>query len=161
MMLGLLASAFAPNANAAPLIVIMLIIPQVVLGGGLIPVPPKISQVTLTRWAFEPIMASTGAGSDVAADVCWALPEDVRNSMSMEDKAAHGCNCMGVNALREQSCNFPGLGKNYDAAIDQPEPVEPAALGDPPAEPVMPDPPAKPANPNDQVAMAQYLQALE
>ncbi len=111
MMLGLLASAVAPNANAAPLIVIMLIIPQVVLGGGLIPVPPKISQVTLTRWAFEPIMAALGAGSDVAADVCWALPEDVRNSMSMDDKVAHGCNCMGVNVLREQSCNFPGMGK--------------------------------------------------
>ena len=160
MMLGLLSSAFAPNANAAPLLVIMLLIPQIVLGGGLIPVPPRISQVTMTRWAFGAIMSATGAGSDVAADVWWALPEEVRKSMSMDDKAAQGCNCMGINALRPESCGFPGLGKNYDPAIDQPAPVEPAAIGDPPAEPLMPDPPAKPANPNDQLALAQYLQAL-
>lgn len=161
MMLGLLASALAPNANAAPLVVIMLIIPQVVLGGGLIPVPPTISRVALTRWAFEPVLASSGAGSDVAADVCWALPEDVRNAMTLEDKQAHGCGCMGVNALKESSCNFPGLGKNYNPAVDQPAPVEPAAIGNPPPEPVLPDSPAKPANQNDQVALAQYLQALQ
>ena len=40
--------------------------------------------------------------------------------MSLEDKQAHGCNCMGISALRESSCNFPGLGKYYDPAIDQP-----------------------------------------
>jgi len=160
MMLGLLASALAPNANAAPLVVIMLIIPQVVLGGGLIPVPPSISGVAITRWAFEPVVASSGAGSDVAADVCWALPEDVRNGMSLEDKAAHGCGCMGVNALREDSCNFPGLGTNYNPAIDEPAPIEPAPIGDPPPEPVMPEPPTKPTDQNDQVALAQYLQAL-
>ena len=160
MMLGLFASAVSPNANAAPLIVIMLIIPQVVLGGGLIPVPPKISQVTITRWAFESVLATTGAASDVAADVCWALPESVRNNMSLDDKAAHGCKCMGISALHEQTCNFPGLGKNYKPAIDQPAPVEPPSLGEPPPEPVLPDPPAKPADPNDQVALAQYLQAL-
>ena len=78
-MLGLFASALAPNANAAPLIVILLIIPQIVLGGGLIPVPPTISRVAITRWAFQNVIAGSGAGSDVAADVCWALSEDVRN----------------------------------------------------------------------------------
>ncbi len=161
MMLGLFASALAPNANSAPLIVILLIIPQIVLGGGLIHVPPTISRVAITRWAFQNVIASSGAGSDVAADACWALPEDVRNSMSLEDKQAHGCNCMGISALRESSCNFPGLGKYYDPAIDQPQPVEPAAIGDPPPEPVLPDPPAKPADPKDQVALAQYLTALQ
>jgi hypothetical protein len=114
----------------------------------------------LTRWAFEPLMAASGSGSDVAADVCWALPEEVRNNMDIDDKAAHGCNCMGLNVLREQTCLFPGVGKYYNPAIDQPAPVEPASIGDPPVEPVMPDPPAKPADPNDQLAMAQYLQAL-
>ena len=43
MILGLLASAIAPNANAAPLIVILFVIPQVVLGGALIPVPTTAS----------------------------------------------------------------------------------------------------------------------
>lgn len=161
MMLGLLASALAPNANSAPLVVILLIIPQVVLGGGLIPVPPSISGVAITRWAFEAVLASTGAGSDVAADACWALPESLRDAMTIEDKQAQGCKCMGVNALHEESCNFPGLGASYDPAVDQPPPVEPASVGDPPPEPVMPDPPAKPSDPNDQIALAQYLQALQ
>ncbi len=36
MMMGLLASAVSPNANSAPLLVILLIMPQIVLGGALI-----------------------------------------------------------------------------------------------------------------------------
>ncbi len=77
MMLGLFASAIAPNANAAPLIVILLIIPQVVLGGALIPVPEYVSAPTSSRWAFEAVVGISGIGSAVAADLCWALPEDL------------------------------------------------------------------------------------
>jgi hypothetical protein len=161
MMLGLVSSALAPNANSAPLIVIMLIIPQIVLGGALIPVPPSISSVTLSRWAFEGLMISGGAGSDVAADVCWALDEEVRDEMSLDDKLAQGCKCMGPNVLREESCNFPGLAKFYDPALDEPEPVEPADIGEPPPEPELPPEPAEPADPNDRIAVAQYLQALQ
>src|SRR5690606_3527110 len=43
MMLGLFASALAPNASSAPLMVIILMLPQIVLGGALIPVPGFIS----------------------------------------------------------------------------------------------------------------------
>ncbi len=162
MMIGLLASAIAPNANSAPLIVIMLIIPQVVVGGALIPVPPEVSAVTSSRWAFEAMVGITGLGSDVAADVCWtSLTKEEREDLTLEQKEQLGCRCMGLNALREASCNFPGLGEFYDPAIDQAEPVEPAALGDPPAEPVMPPAPEQPADPSDQVAMAVYLQALQ
>ena len=39
MMLGLFASALAPNASSAPLMVIILMLPQIVLGGALIPLP--------------------------------------------------------------------------------------------------------------------------
>jgi hypothetical protein len=35
----------------------------------------------------------------VAKDVCWALTPDVRNAMTLEDKLANNCNCMGVNLL--------------------------------------------------------------
>ncbi len=161
MMLGLLASAVAPNANAAPLIVILLIIPQVVLGGALIPMPASISAVTVSRWAFEPIVGITGLGSDVAADACWQLDKEIRDDMDLADKEARGCRCMGISALRETSCNFPGLGEFYDPAIDQPEPAEPAPIGDPPAQPRLPPAPQSPSDPTDQAAMAQYLQELQ
>ncbi len=81
--------------------------------------------------------------------------------MTLDDKAANACRCMGLNVLREESCNFPGLGEYYDPAVDEPEPVEPAALGDPPAEPVIPAAPPEPNDQTDQVAVAQYLQALQ
>ncbi|HSG43693.1 MAG TPA: FHA domain-containing protein, partial [Anaerolineales bacterium] len=147
MMLGLFASALAPNGSSAPLLVIILMLPQIVLGGALIPVPEFVSAPTSTRWAFEALMSITGPGSDVAADKCWKLPEDVRTSMSIDDKVAEGCKCMGPNMLKEDSCNHPGLGKFYSSAIDGPAPVEPEPLGDPPPEPVIPE---RPVEPTDQ-----------
>jgi ABC-type multidrug transport system ATPase subunit len=162
MMIGLLASAVAPNANSAPLIVILLIIPQVVVGGALIPMPTEVSAITSSRWSFEALVGISGLGSDVAADACWTgLTKEEREDLTLEQKEQLGCRCMGLNALREASCNFPGLGEFYDPAIDQPEPVEPASIGDPPAEPEVPPAPQQPANPSDQVAMAVYLQALQ
>lgn len=123
--------------------------------------PSSISAVTVSRWAFEPIVGITGLGSDVAADACWQLDKEIRDDMDLADKEARGCRCMGINALRETSCNFPGLGEFYDPAIDQPEPVEPVSIGDPPAEPRLPPAPQQPSDPTDQVAMAQYLQELQ
>ena len=160
MMLGLFSSALSPNANAVPLIVILLIIPQVVLGGALIPLPSSISMPTSTRWAFEAFMAITGAGSDVAADACWELPEEIRDNLSLDDKIDLGCNCMGLNVLKQETCNFPGLGSFYDAAIDEQPPVEPADLGDPPPEPVLPPAPPEPVDQSDTIAVADYLTAL-
>ncbi len=125
MSLGFLASAISPNANAAPLIVILLIIPQVVMGGTLIPLPTAVTSPTSTRWAYEVLMSVTGAASDVAADSCWDLPDEVRDELTLDDKAARGCRCMGLAALDPDSCNFPGLGAYYDPALDQPEPIEP------------------------------------
>jgi hypothetical protein len=125
MMLGLFASALAPNSSSAPLIVIILMLPQIVLAGALIPVPSFVSAPFSTRWAFESLIAISGSGSDVAADVCWALPPDVRNAMTLEDKLANNCKCLGVNMLKEESCNHPGLGKFRIALVDQPLPVPP------------------------------------
>ena len=155
MMLGLFASAFAPNASSAPLIVIILMLPQIVLGGALIPVPGFISAPTSTRWAFEALMSITGPGSDVAADICWALPPDVRNAMSLEDKLANNCKCTGVNMLKEESCNHPGLGKFHIQLVDEPLPVEPQPL---PPEPVRP---AEPQDQSDNVAMAEFFTKLK
>ena len=155
MMLGLFASALAPNASSAPLMVIILMLPQIGLGGALIPVPGFITAFTSTRWAFEGLMSITGAGSDVAADVCWKLPQDVQNAMTIEDKIAQGCRCMGVNMLKGESCNHPGLGKFWVPAIDEPLPVEPPPLPPEPARPVEPE------NQSDQIAMAEFFAKLQ
>jgi ABC transport system ATP-binding/permease protein len=161
MALGLLASAVAPNANAVPLLVILLIIPQVMLGGALIPVPSAASSPTATRWAFEAMVGITGAGSDLAGDACWALPEELRDDMTLAEKEDRGCRCMGLAALDPDSCAFPGLGAFYDPAIDQPEPVPPQPVGDPPAEPSPPPGPHSPADASDQQALARYSQELD
>jgi hypothetical protein len=106
-------------------------------------------------------MSITGPGSDLAADLCWRLPPDVRAAMTLEDKRKNGCNCMGLDMLRQESCNFPGLGKFYNAAIDETRPVEPAPLPPPPAEPVLPERPEQPVDQSDNVAMADYFQKLQ
>ena len=125
MTLGLFASAVAPNANTAPLLVILLIIPQVVLGGALITVPLAVSAPTSARWGFEAMVAISGAGSDVAADACWQLPEEERDALSLEQKQERGCTCMGLAALDQTLCDFPGIGRFDDPALHQPPPADP------------------------------------
>jgi len=46
MMIGLFASALAPNSNTVPLLVILLMIPQIVIGGALIPLPGAVTAIT-------------------------------------------------------------------------------------------------------------------
>jgi hypothetical protein len=139
----------------------MLMLPQIVLGGALVPLPTTVSAPTSTRWAFEALMSITGPGSDLAADKCWELPPDVRAAMTLEDKKANGCNCMGLDMLREDSCDFPGLGKFYNPAVDQPEPVAPAGFQPPPPEPVIPERPVQPLDQSDTVAMAKFFEDLQ
>lgn len=155
MMLGLFASALAPNSSSAPLLVIILMLPQIVLAGALIPVPSFVSAPFSTRWAFESLIAISGSGSDVAADVCWALPADVRNSMTLEDKLANNCKCLGINMLKQESCNHPGLGKFRIDLVDQPLPVAPTPL---PPEPVRP---VEPVDQSDNIAMAEFFAKLK
>jgi hypothetical protein len=167
MMLGLFASALSPNANSASLLVIVLMIPQIVLGGALIAMPGNgryISAIMTTRWSFEALMSITEVGSDVAADLCWTLPNDLRESLSLDAARADGCRCLGTNLFSQ--CQFPSVGRFYDPAVDEAPPVAPPALiqGQPPPEPVFPKPPEQPvppANQADQVAMGQYLEALD
>jgi ABC-type multidrug transport system ATPase subunit len=161
MMLGLFASALAPNSNTAPLIVILFILPQIVLGGALIPLPRLISAPTATHWAFQALMGISGIGSDVAADLCWALPEEARRAMTLEQKEANGCRCLGINILNPESCAYPGLGRFYNPKINEPAPIPPPALEDPPAEPLIPERPVEPANQADTVAVAEYLAQLK
>jgi ABC-type multidrug transport system ATPase subunit/predicted component of type VI protein secretion system len=161
MMSGLLASALAPTSSAAPLLMILFIVPQIVLSGALAPVPENISAVASTRWAFQSFIGITGMGSDVAADACWDLSEELRDSLTLADKAANNCNCMGAAIFTPGSCDFPGVGQYYAPEVDQEAPQEPPPLGDRPAEPEIPPAPEPPADQNDQVAMVEYLNALQ
>ncbi|MFN2225466.1 MAG: hypothetical protein ACK2UY_04155, partial [Anaerolineae bacterium] len=79
----------------------------------------------------------------------------------LQDKEDRGCGCMGLAALDPESCDFPGLGAFYDPAIDQPEPLAPQPIGDPPAEPALPPRPEPPADQSDQQALARYVQELD
>lgn len=160
MMLGLFASAWSSNANTVPMMVILLIMPQIVLSGALVSLPGPVSMPASTRWAFEAFMSITGVGSDVAADPCWHLPKQQRSAMSIDFATEH-CKCMGLNVVKEESCNFPGVGMFYSDALDKPKPQEPPPLRDPPPEPTIPPAPEEPADQSDSVAMAQYFEDLQ
>jgi ABC-type multidrug transport system ATPase subunit/pSer/pThr/pTyr-binding forkhead associated (FHA) protein len=162
MMLGLFASALAANAASAPLTLIMLIVPLIVLSGILAPVPNAVSQIASTRWAFQSIIGISGMGSDVAADSCWQLDEKLRDGMDLAAKDYFNCKCMGTQIFDQNSCNFPGTGDYYTAEINQMAPIEPAALPEQPPEPVIPEAPTLDASKTyDQVAIAQYLNSLK
>jgi hypothetical protein len=160
MMLGLLASALSPNAASAPLTLITMLIPLIVLSGALAPVPSSISQIASSRWAFQSLIGISGMGSDVAADPCWQLNKNLRTSMDLDAKSYFQCKCMGVQIFNQNSCNFPGLPAFYTPEINQLPPVEPAGLPAQPPEPLIPTAPTPPSNNYDQVQMAQYLNAL-
>ena len=159
MMIGLFVSALAPNANSAPLLLILLIIPQMVLSGALVTLPAIIMAPASSSWAFRAVMALTGVGSDVAGDACWNLTKAERDKLTLDQKNAT-CTCMGKNALHQNSCNFPGLGKYYNAAIDQADPAKPVAPGPQPNQPQLPPPPGKPADPNNLQLLQKYLSDL-
>ena len=155
---GLFCSALAPNANSAPLLLILFIIPQMVLSGALVQLPELITTPAPMRWAFQSFIAISGVGSDVARDTCWDKPEEERDDMSMDEKTDQ-CNCMGRNSVNQDTCDFPGLGKYDTEALRQPDLVKPSEPGPQPTEPVLPDEPTMPEEPAtpDQAGMTNVL----
>jgi hypothetical protein len=160
MMLGLLASAVAPNAASAPLTMILFIVPLIVLSGALAPVSPTVSSIASTHWAFEGLIGIVGVGSDVAADPCWQLDKALRDGMTLDDKALLQCRCMGVQIFNQATCSFPGVGDYYVSAISAQPPSQPAALTAPPAAPILPTAPNPPTDKYNQVQVVEYLNAL-
>ncbi len=154
---GVFASSLAarqkprPSRLAAPFVMLLLVGFQVMMAGVLLPLPGWLSVVSPVHWGFQSLVAVSGAGSDVAADACWLLPEPERGTLEKKDRM--NCQCMGSNVLRQSACDFPGLGRFYHPAIDQPEPPPP---GRPNTELPLP-----PANLTDPVASAMYLETLK
>lgn len=145
-MVGLFCSALAPNANSAPLLLILFIIPQMVLSGALVQLPETITTPASMRWAFQSFIAISGVGSDVARDTCWDKTKEEQDDMTLKEKTDQ-CICMGNNSVNEASCNFPGLGKYDTDALRTADFVKPSEPGPQPTEPVMPDKPTLPAEP--------------
>jgi hypothetical protein len=133
-MLGLLISALSPNQNIALFLVVIVLVPQFLFAGALLPrdlIPggDAISSIMSTRWAFEGLVRITGIGEDVIVDPCWQLPKADRDSLSQDDKDGMGCRCMGKQMFSE--CYFPGIrspdffSADTQAQLAADEPVKP------------------------------------
>jgi ABC-type multidrug transport system ATPase subunit/pSer/pThr/pTyr-binding forkhead associated (FHA) protein len=160
MLMGLLVSAVSPNQNIAPLLITMVLVPQLIFGG-VIPLNylgqagKAIGEIMTTKWAFQSLVTISEAGKDVATDPCWLLPEEERDQLTEEEKIEE-CTCMGPNIFTK--CSFPGIHDFYNESVDTPEPAQPAKPGDPPEEPG--DPPPQPEKPkihqDPEMAEKQY-----
>jgi ABC-type multidrug transport system ATPase subunit len=133
-MLGLLISAAAPNQNVALMLVVVVLVPQFLFAGALLPrdlIPggDAISAAMSTRWAFESLVSITGIGDNVVNDPCWQLPKAQRDDLTQEDKDQRGCRCMGQQMF--EHCYFPGILSTdfYNAQVQSqlsaPEPAKP------------------------------------
>ena len=123
--MGLLVSAFSSAITddqnvaqqVAPLFIILLIIPQITFGGGLLPakVLPRfgqiINQVTISKWTFESLVTITGIGSDIADDKCFSeQSENKPKDLTKAEKER--CTCLGSQLFKR--CEFPGLKAKYN-----------------------------------------------
>jgi ABC transport system ATP-binding/permease protein len=137
LIMGLLISALSTAQNAAPLLTILFLVPQITLAGAIFPLNALgptgdfMSRFTVTRWSYEAMVTLSGLGKDVAQDTCWQQPDSVRKGWSESQKA--NCRCLGPHIF--DRCYFPGLKKEYDPIVNQPQPTKPKDLRDPPAAP--------------------------
>ena len=137
LIMGLLISALSTAQNAAPLLTILFLVPQITLAGAIFPldalgpVGETISRFTVTRWSYESMVSLSGLGQKVAEDPCWKKPEAVRKGWSEAQKS--GCQCLGPHIF--ERCYFPGIKKEFDPIVNQPQPAKPKDLRDPPAAP--------------------------
>jgi hypothetical protein len=161
-MLGLLISAASPNQQVALFLVVIVLVPQFLFAGALLPrdlIPggDVISAATSTRWAFEGFVKISGIGDDVLEDPCWAEGLD-RDDWDQEDKDTRGCTCMGKQMF--DNCYFPGIQNEdfYDeekrAELEKDEPVKPIKPTTLPTytPPPTPKPPPKPQSQEEQQA---------
>lgn len=174
-LVGLAISASAPNQNAAMMLIIVVLVPQFLFAGALLPLDlipggQYISLAMPTRWAFESFIRLTDIGEQLVTDPCWTGFEKA-DRLKLPAALKEDCPCMGANIFT--SCaNFPGILSPdfYDAqaqsALAQPEPLEPpqptaypypTAIPSPTALPTptllpSPTPLSTPQNPADMTA---------
>ena len=168
--IGLAISSIAPNQNSAMLLIILVLVPQFLFAGALLPLDlipggEAISVFMPTRWAFESFIRISGLGDQLAEDQCWAKDEVERNLLTAEEKQA--CPCMG-ESIFTQCADFPGIlspdfyNEAAVAALSIPkleEPAMPTALPSltplpTPTQLPSPTPNPTPQNPRD---MGDYM----
>lgn len=148
-LMGLVISALSPNPNVTPLLILLVLVPQL-LFGGIIPSDQVgkagniIGYTTTTKWTFESLVRISGIGDCVISDPCWQLSEAKRGTLTEVDKDDK-CKCMGPSIFKR--CDFPGIRNFYTKEIDQPEPLKPTKLAEPPPKPE--DPPPRPEDTED------------
>lgn len=131
MLLGLLASAAAPTQSAAPMLVLVFLIPQIIFGGGVLPINTfgspgaVLNQLSLTKWPFETLATLSNIGIDVVEDPCW---QDITSGRvhpydQINKERKQNCPCMGESLFKQ--CQFPGILKTYDPVVNQPKPKQP------------------------------------
>jgi ABC transport system ATP-binding/permease protein len=134
-MLGLLVSAIAPNQSMSPLLMIMILVPQIIFSGGIQPAsnfgPPGqlLNRVNVIKWPFELLVTHSGLGQDVAKDPCLQKTDDEREKLTAAE--LDQCQCIGPNVFK--GCRFPGILTKYVPEIDQPEPLQPKLPAKPPS----------------------------
>lgn len=134
-LIGLTISAIAPNQNSAMMLIIVVLVPQFLFAGALLPLDlipggEQISFLMPTRWSFESFIRITGVGEQLNQDPCWtSFPKADR--LKLPDELKGECACMGASIFSD-CADFPGILSDdfYDekaqAAIVNPEPIEPA-----------------------------------
>jgi ABC transport system ATP-binding/permease protein len=132
-LMGLAISAGSPNQMVALLLVILVLVPQFLFAGALMPLDlipggRVISVVASTRWAFGSFVRLSGAGEQLVDDVCWPFertvdgPELGWNEWLQVDNdgKARTCNCMGPNMF-SRCDDFPGMLNPEFFGFDKPE----------------------------------------
>ncbi|MBI9046979.1 MAG: FHA domain-containing protein [Anaerolineaceae bacterium] len=130
---GLAISAGAPNQNAAMMLIIIVLVPQFLFAGALLPLDlipggKLISVIMPTRWAFESFVKLSGIGDQLADDLCWAMNDEGRKTLTDELKLA--CPCMG-ESIFEDCAEFPGIlsadfyDQKVQEALNSEKPLEP------------------------------------
>lgn len=145
-LMGLLISAVSDNQNITPLLLVLILVPQLLFGGIIPssqtgPLGQGIGYLTTTKWTFDSLVKISGMGDDIVSDPYWSVNNKINNSVGNQSYGS--CQCNGEYIFK--SCDFPGILKFYVKEIDMPEPRQPSLEekkfmkpGDPPEPPIVP-----------------------
>ncbi|MBN1666839.1 MAG: FHA domain-containing protein [Anaerolineales bacterium] len=133
-LIGLAISASAPNQNAAMMLIIVVLVPQFLFAGALLPLDlipggEQISTIMPTRWSFEAFIRIAGLGEQLVNDPCWT-GFDKADRLKLPEELKENCPCMGASIFTACT-DFPGILSPdfYDnaarQALVQSEPQEP------------------------------------
>ncbi|NCJ05912.1 FHA domain-containing protein [Synechococcales cyanobacterium C] len=126
-MLGLFVSAISPNQNMAPLLMILVLVPQIIFSGGVQPadnfgpVGQTLNRVNVIKWPFEMLVTLSRVGLDIDTDPCRLSTDLEREDFSQAE--LDQCQCFGPQVFR--TCRVPGIRSGYVDAVDESEPAQP------------------------------------